>query len=274
MNEAQEILKLAKAVLSRSLYIDENNTLEIVDKAIRDGDTLKFKYTKKDGTTKMREITPNSVTKVRGRWVIKGVEVGDRRRIEKMFYYDMIGNREDEQEQASPIVIDGYDSSRFTFRVDRQFSSSADKLLKKEGGYWQSEKQGEGALAKLKTLPHGDIISDVSQKWGREAIGMVQEEWGKPNQKGFQGANGYVFDNKGVVARFWLWRKNFVVGGGGGDDWASQRLEDIYDDFGGKRRNIPPEMMDEVRDLERKTRSQRPPRVITKTGGKQKWERR
>lgn len=274
MNEVRDILNLAKVVLSRALYIDENDTLEIVKKAIRDGDTLKFKYTKKDGTTKMREVIPTSISKVRGRVVIKGIEVGDRRGIEKMFYFDMIGNLgEESTDETGPIVIDGYDGSSFIFRSDKQFASSADKLMKK-GGYWQSESQGEGALSKLKTLPHGDIIKDVSREWRGKAVGIVTEDWGKPNAKGFQGANGYVFDNKGVVARYWLWRKDFFVGGGGGDDWANQRLEDIYDDFGNKRHNIPPEMMDEVRDLERRTRRQRPPRVITKTGGKQKWERK
>lgn len=267
---AKELLKLA-----RTIVVDErDNLVRVFKSAIGNGDTVKFLYTKKDGSQKTREIEPTNLTKIRGRDVVKGIEVNDRRQIEKMFYLDMIGNV-GESEEAGPIVIDGFDGSNFVFRIDKQFASSAEKLMKR-GGYWQSEKQGEAALKKLMTLPQGDIISEVSRDWGRKAIGMVTEEWGKPNAKGFQGANGYVFDNKGVVARYWLWRKDFFVGGGGGgDDWASQRLEDIYDDFGGRRRNIPSDMMDEVKDLERRTRGrQRQPRLITKTGGKQKWERK
>jgi len=404
---ANDMNKIAEQllILARSVSVDEKDNLEREFKnAIKNGDTVKFEYTKKDGSTKAREITPTQLIKMRGRDAVKGVEVNDRRQIEKMFYLDMIGEqveeepeakpwsevidldetdarkqwqffddakemqklvryrtkyknhwmdddykwktlvakplgdyraphtddmggiryevdvvsgegistvtfkdyrgekftapvrgatpsskpapKVEEEKDAGPIVVDKYKGKYFSIRQDDIFPKSADQLIRKEGGYWQSEKQGLRALdklIKLKTSP--GTFHDVERAWKGKAIAMVHEEFSKPNSKGFQNATGYVFDEMGVVAKYHLWKKEFTdwvdSGGGGGRDYdrAQQRIEDIYDDYGSKRRNIPQDMLEEIEELERGGgggggRGRKTPVKSIRTGAKLKWERR
>jgi hypothetical protein len=93
MNAARELLAVARMLLSRTRKLDERSNVEReVKDAIRDGDTLEFIYTKKDGSKKKREITPIQMFRMKGRPAVKGVEVSDRSGREKVFYLDMVGD--------------------------------------------------------------------------------------------------------------------------------------------------------------------------------------
>lgn len=90
---ASELIKVAQLLLSKKLD-EKDNLIVSFNKLIDSGETAEFEYTKKDGSTKKREIVPLKVFKMKGRWVVKGYETKDPRKTEKVFYLDMIGDVE------------------------------------------------------------------------------------------------------------------------------------------------------------------------------------
>jgi len=85
---AKMILVVARSFMAREL--DERDNLEREFKQLlRSGESASFLYTKKDGSRKRRDIIPESLFKMKGRWAVKGPEVGDTR--SKIWYLDMIG---------------------------------------------------------------------------------------------------------------------------------------------------------------------------------------
>lgn len=120
MNITAEILRIARSLISRKVNERDNLEREFKD-AIKDGDTVEFEYTKKDGSKKKREIVPVQVFKMKGRWAVKGYETKDSRKIQKLFYLDMIGDvsqeEEDEVADEGPIIFSGREGPRKTKRM-------------------------------------------------------------------------------------------------------------------------------------------------------------
>jgi len=99
MNKIEsELLRIAKVLSAGVRKVDEKDNLEREFKeAIKDGDTVQFEYTKKDGSKSKRELVPLQVFPMKGEMAVKGYEANDARKVEKVFYLNMIGDVKKEE---------------------------------------------------------------------------------------------------------------------------------------------------------------------------------
>lgn len=263
MNVVREILAVARSLAARTRKVDERDNLESEFKeAIRDGDTVEFVYTKKDGSQKRREITPNQVFRMKGRPAVKGVEVNDRRGIEKLFYLDMIGDvaqQEDEPEPEEEIRV----PSGFHVLEDEGLARSLYGIIKNQG-LWKSAKQGNLILQKVSRGDvewRGKVWKQIGDKH-RGCVGLVITPL-LEGSSGFHNRTVFVIDAEGVVARYSYWAKKFTKA------VKFDKMEDISDDYGGMR-NVPQEMWDRMRD---EGRYRTDYYTSWKNGFKLKWQR-
>lgn len=262
MNISKSLIRLARLVVAKTVKVNERSNLEReFANAIRNGDTVEFEYTKKDGSKKKREIVPVQVFKMRGKPVVKGYEVRDPRQVEKVFYLNMIG---DIQEEEKPIEEQIRVPSGFGFLQDDGIARSLSGLIR-SNGQWKSAKQAQFLLSKISrggfSYKPNTLWASLEKEWKSKAVGIVitsRQERGDWINWGV-----YVVDAEGVLAHQFVWARKFVK------EYRHDRMEDLYDDFGGKRHNIPDDLYEEYQ----KNRYTVSYSTVWKNGIKTKWKR-
>ena len=261
MKEVQELLDIARSLIAGTRRVDEKDNLEReFQQALRDGDTVEFEYTKKDGSKKKREVTPTALFRMKGKPAVKGIEVNDRSGREKVFYLDMIGEVTQEEPETEPEVELRVPSG-FHVLEDEGMARSLYGVIKNDG-LWKSPKQGQFVLSKV---GRGDVdwkgkVWEQLKTKHRDAVGAVITPL-KEGSSGFTNATAFVIDADGVVARYSFWAKKFTKA------VRFDRMEDISDDYGGR---VPQDVWDKVKEEGRYTTDYH---TVWKNGLKLKWSR-
>jgi len=257
-----DLIKVAKEVIS-AIDIDQDGAEQKIGRAIRHGDTIAFDYTKKDGSTKRREIVPLYMKNFHGKPAVSGYEVNDQRQIQKTFYLENIAGGQKEQE-SPPVNVKV--PSGFHVLKDNKIADSMKQLVR-SGGRWKSDKQAKFLLSMVgrgnEKFEHGTSLDKLKSQHPN-AIGFVVNDMRKGSNN-FSNNDVYVIDAEGVAAQYLRWARGSVK-----REITYDRLEDLMDDYGGKIRNIPRELLEDVE----KDRYEYENVTSYKYGVKEKWSRR